>query len=225
MSKNIVTIDGPSGVGKSSVAKSVAIDLGYRYLDTGAMYRSVTLAALRAGIDLKSPEHNSILDLLNDIKLTLDECGVVFLNGESVGQKIREDSVTQNVSAVSAIKEVRDMMVRVQRTFGSEGGLVAEGRDMGSVVFPDARFKFFLEAEPAVRAMRRMHQNRSHEVGQIEHDKIIRDQKLRDKLDSQRALSPLTFTEDMVRIDTTDLTLEQTITTVLKQVRGGLSHE
>lgn len=213
--QNVVTIDGPSGVGKSSVARRVAKGLKFRYLDTGAMYRAMTLALLEAGADL-----SQCLDLLKSIRLSLSEKGEILLNGESVEPRIRSKEVTRAVSQVSRIKEVREMMVRLQQAFGSKGALVAEGRDLGSVVFPNAAFKFYLDADPQVRAQRRMKQDQQRLDKAMSPEDILKDQERRDSLDSKRSLSPLLKTDDMTVIDTTKLTLEQVVEMIIRNVKS-----
>lgn len=218
---DIVTIDGPSGVGKSTVAKAVALRLGFRYLDTGAMYRAVTLAALRASLGLDPPDENQIRDLLKHLRLSLDGEGRVLLDGERQDDLLREDRVTVAVSAVSSMKPVRSYLLKLQREFGRAGGIVAEGRDLGSVVFPEAAFKFYLDADPTERARRRTLQNRDATAGSSpSEDEVLLDQKRRDLMDSERSLSPLAVSKDMVVLDTTHMDQDEVIERILACIRS-----
>ncbi|MHC4943613.1 MAG: (d)CMP kinase [Planctomycetota bacterium] len=221
---DIITIDGPSGVGKSTVARALADKLGYRYLDTGAMYRAVTYAALKQGLkfDPSVPvDEAKIAALLGEIRLELDEAGRVLLDGESVDPFIREKRVTSAVSAVSALKIVRAFMVKLQRRFGRSSCLVAEGRDLGSAVFPNADYKFYLDADPRARALRRTGQlQESEEKRAVSLDEIEQAQASRDRSDSERDASPLKLADDMIRIDTTNLTQDEVVNCLLSRIRG-----
>lgn len=217
--KRIITVDGPSGTGKSTVAKALALRLGFRHLDTGAMYRAVTFAALEERLDLGPPDARAVHAMLDRLDLTLDEAGGVLLNGERLEECLREDRVTNAVSAVSALPQVREHMVRMQRAFGAQGNLVAEGRDLGSVVFPDAAFKFYLDASAEERARRRTRQNvdRGEAAKQV---KVLADQARRDRLDSERKVSPLTVTDEMIRIDTTSISAEEVVDLMVKRIES-----
>jgi cytidylate kinase len=220
----IITIDGPSGVGKSTVAKALADRLGYRYLDTGAMYRAVTYAALKKGLD-PSPavpaEEGAIQSLLEALRLELDAEGRVLLDGDPVEPFIREKRVTSAVSVLSAVKRVRAFMKKLQRRFGESGRLVAEGRDLGSVVFPNADYKFYLDADPRVRAARRAGQLEEKVRSSLSLEEIEQDQAIRDRIDSERAASPLKLADDMIRIDTTNLSKEEVVDRLWRRVTGG----
>ncbi|MFH2001647.1 MAG: (d)CMP kinase [Planctomycetota bacterium] len=228
--KNIITIDGPSGTGKSSVAKTVALKLNYLYLDTGSMYRAVTLAALDNGYKLDPPDENGINSLLAQNCLTLDEDGRVLLFGKPVDHRIRSDAVTRAVSGVAALVQVRSHLVRLQRAFAEKENVVAEGRDLGSVVYPEAAFKFYLDASPEERARRRAKQvSRGLQAGSgessqgMDENAVLADQNRRDHMDSSRNCSPLMETEDMIRIDTTDMTEQEVQDLIIQQVRKGFS--
>jgi len=205
----VVAIDGPAGSGKSTTAKALARRLGLVYVDTGAMYRALTRAALDAGV---SPENEAELsELLSAAKLELrpgDKESQVYWNGRDVSKAIRTAEVDSNVSAVAAHGSVRRQMVELQREFGRQGGVVMEGRDIGSVVFPLASTKIYLDASAEARADRRWKQNR--ERG-IEHDKqaVLDDLIKRDKLDSEREESPLTISPDAIVLDSSDWSLER----------------
>lgn len=208
MKKIIIAIDGPAASGKSSSAKIIAETLGYTYIDTGAMYRAVTLAFLKTKREYVEKE---VIELCDKIKIELfpsDKGQRTFLNGEDVSDAIRTPEVTKWVSPVSAIAEVRQKLVDMQRKMGKKGGIVMDGRDIGTVVFPNAELKIFLIASVATRAMRRFKEHQANgenlSIEEIEKD-IIR----RDEYDSTRETSPLTKAADAIEIDTSDMTLDE----------------
>ncbi|ALG86827.1 (d)CMP kinase [Gordonia phthalatica] len=206
----VVAIDGPAGTGKSTVAARLAARIGAHMLDTGAMYRAATLAVLRAGVDTES---DAVGPLVDDaaIRLTVgDGETVVFLNGEDVSGEIRTDAVTSAVSAVSANPQVRTKLVELQRSHAVDAFLVVEGRDIGTVVFPDAELKVFLTATPEARAERRHRQNLAAGRESILSE-VLDSVNRRDHLDSTRAVSPLRAADDAVVVDTSDMTLEQVL--------------
>ncbi len=193
----VVAIDGPAGAGKSTIARSLARDLGVPYLDTGAMYRAVTYAVLRDGLDPR--DQQAVVALANRIRVEVD-AETIAVDGHDITAHIREVDVTQAVSFVAAISGVRNLMRDQQRNWVSaHGGGVVEGRDIGTVVFPDATLKVFLTASPRVRAERRVAQA----GGDVE--EIARMIAERDHLDSTRADSPLVATKDYVVVDTSDM--------------------
>lgn len=203
----IVAIDGPAGAGKSTVGRAVAVRLGLDYLDTGAMYRAVTFAALRRGIDPSDEDDVAVLAI--EVEMTLDDSSVT-VDGVDATVEIRGREVTAAVSAVAANARVRSELVRRQRSWVSaHGGGVVEGRDIGSVVFPDATLKLFVTASPRVRAERRVAEI-GGDVSEVEASIIERDRK-----DSTRADSPLTETSDAVVVDTTDLSIDEVVTRIL----------
>ncbi len=203
----IVAIDGPAGAGKSTVGRAVAVRLGLEYLDTGAMYRAVTFAALRRGID--PADQDDVAALASEVEMTLDDSSVT-VDGVDATVEIRGREVTSAVSAVAANPRVRSELVRRQRSWVSaHGGGVVEGRDIGSVVFPDATLKLFVTASPRVRAERRVAEI-GGDVAEVEASIIERDRK-----DSTRADSPLTETSDAVVVDTTDLSIDEVVERVL----------
>ncbi|KQR98959.1 cytidylate kinase [Williamsia sp. Leaf354] len=207
----MITIDGPAGTGKSSVSRRVADRLGARYLDTGAMYRVATLAALRADADLENPD--AIADSVADVEMTLSndpDSHAVTLAGEDVSGEIRTDAVTSAVSSVSAVGAVREKMVALQRQIVAGEFAVVEGRDIGTVVFPDAELKIYLTASAAARAQRRHDQNLS-QGRPSDFDEVLAAVERRDHLDSTRALSPLRPADDAITVDTSDMTIEQVI--------------
>jgi CMP/dCMP kinase len=217
MQKIVIAIDGFSACGKSTTAKAVAKALGYRYIDSGAMYRAVTYYFLENHITLTNPKN--VAKALSEIKITfhVNEEGLseTFLNGLNVERKIRKMRISENVSQVSAIKAVRVAMVEQQRRLGKERGIVMDGRDIGTVVFPDAELKLFLTADIMVRASRRQ-QELLQRNEMIELDAIIANLQKRDEIDSTRAESPLRKAEEAIEIDTTHVTIEEQVDELLR---------
>jgi cytidylate kinase len=214
----IITIDGPAGSGKSTVSRLLATRLKVLYLDTGAMYRAVALQAKRKGVDLKDKE--KISRLCRDLDLqfkTLDGATRLFVGAEDISAAIRSPEMDMLSSAISAIKEVREAMTLLQRKMAEQGGVVAEGRDMGTVVFPDADYKFFVNADPEVRAGRRYRERleRGEAVSRGEVEKELRK---RDAQDMTRALAPLVPAKDAIIIDTTNLTVEEVVEKMVKTI-------
>ncbi len=209
--KAIVAIDGPVGVGKSSAAKGLAAALGYLFIDTGAMYRAVTLAAMRAGLDLTDAEAVTHLAQSLDIRLEANSRSLRTLsNGEDVSEAIRDPEVSRNTSPISETAGVRVRLVELQRAMGKRGGVVMEGRDIGTVVFPNADFKFFLTADPRERARRRHLELQGKGIEQSI-ETVLQDLMERDRRDSTREIAPLRKATDAIEIDTTRLTLEEVI--------------
>ena len=215
----IVAIDGPAASGKSTTAKMVAKKLEMTYLDTGAMYRAVTLALLRSNTDLD--DYDSVCQVVDELELEIYDKGsktIVKLDGEDISQAIRSLPVTENVSAVSAMKYVRQTMVEIQRNIGNKTNCVVEGRDIGTVVFPDAEFKIFMVADVNMRAKRRfkdlyeMGENRSFQD-------VLADLKSRDEKDSTRAYSPLQKADEAIEIDTSMLSIDQQVEKIINLVR------
>jgi CMP/dCMP kinase len=215
----VVAVDGPAGTGKSSVSRGLARALGARYLDTGAMYRIVTLAVLRAGIDPEDAD--AVGALASDVELTVgndpDE-NRSCLAGEDVSAEIRGDDVTTAVSAVSAVPAVRTRLVQLQRELAAgQGSIVVEGRDIGTVVLPNADVKIFLTASAQERARRRNDQNIASGLGE-DYQAVLADVKRRDHLDSTRAVSPLRAADDAVVVDTSDMAEPQVVAHLLELV-------
>lgn len=209
----IIAIDGPSGTGKTTIAKMVAKRLGYNYFDTGAMYRALTVCALKMGI---TPEDEKQMNaLLKNFHFDIQRGDHYFANGEDVTVAIRTPEITERVSAIAALPKVRETLVRIQREFGAAHHAVYEGRDIGTVVFPNAECKIFLTASPAVRAKRRYLELKDKYVGMSEHEVMLAIQ-TRDHLDSTRAVAPLKQAEDAHLIDTSDLTIDEVVEEVLK---------
>ena len=214
MKRLSIAIDGPAGAGKSSVAKILAKDLGYTYLDTGAMYRAVTYAALSRGLT----EKKDIIAMAEGLSMKVapgDPSMRVFLNEKEVTEFLRTSEVSAAVSAVSAIPEIRTLMVDLQRKLSAAGGTVLDGRDIGTVVLPQADVKIFLTASPRTRAVRRYKEMCEKNPG-ITVDEIEADIKARDLQDSTREASPLREAEDAVHVDNSDLTLAETAAVIRK---------
>jgi cytidylate kinase len=221
--KNIVTIDGPSGSGKSTISKLLAARLHYTYLDTGAMYRVAGLQVQRAGLDLEAEgSREKLVQLIAclDLSLAPGEEGKetrAFLEGEDVSEAIRTPEMAMVASRVSAQAEVRKKLTEMQRTIGNNGAIVAEGRDMGTVVFPDAMHKFFLDASPEERAKRR--QNQLAENGQkVEFQELLVQIQKRDRDDSSRSLAPLKAAEDAVVIDSSEMSIDEVVSFMLAAI-------
>lgn len=210
MKKIIIAIDGPAGSGKSTTAKLLSNKLGYLYIDTGAMYRAVTLYWLRSNLPL---EEKYVASLLDNIKIDLlkgDSNLITLLNGEDVSSEIRKPEVTNFVSPISTFESVRNFLVAQQRNLGRAGGVVMDGRDIGTVVFPDAALKIFLIANTEERIRRRLKELRESGIN-INEGEVRKQIVERDRIDSQRTYSPLRKAEDAIEIDTTNLTIEQQV--------------
>lgn len=220
----IITIDGPSGSGKSTVSLMIAEVLHFFYLDTGAMYRAVALQAKREGVDYNDKE--KLERLCKSIDLHFSTEGgknKLSLGGEDITSAIRTPEMDMLSSNVSAIKEVREAMKTLQRKIGRRGSVVAEGRDMGTVVFPDADCKFFITATPEVRAERRLKERLSRGEAATMAE-VSRELKQRDKQDTQRDIAPLKPAEDAKVIDTTELNQNEVADLILKEVKKGESN-
>jgi CMP/dCMP kinase len=215
----VIAVDGPAGTGKSSVSRSLARSLGARYLDTGAMYRIVTLAVLRAGIDLDDVEAVSAAAADVDLAVGYDpDEDRSYLAGEDVSAEIRGDEVTRAVSAVSAVLEVRSRLVQLQRELAAgQNSVVVEGRDIGTVVLPGADVKIFLTASAEERARRRNDQNIASGLGD-DYEAVLADVKRRDHLDSTRKVSPLRAADDALVVDTSDMSEPQVVSHLLELV-------
>jgi cytidylate kinase len=220
-----IAIDGPAGAGKSTVARAVAARLGLTYVDTGAMYRAAALACIRAGVTESDPEAVAAVLSGSDIRLRATESGrpQVLLNGEDVTEAIRSPEVTRLASPLSALPIVRRALVSQQRSIADQTDVVMEGRDIGTVVLPDADVKVFLTASPRIRALRRCRDLQAAgypaDPGIVEKEIVERDQR-----DSSRADSPLRQAEDAVRIESDDLTVEEVVDLIVRMT-GGRSPE
>lgn len=214
---DVIAIDGPAGAGKSTTARLVAERLNFTYLDTGAMYRALTLKILTLGIDITN--NDQLIGLLSDTRIELQQRGGrlnVLLDGKDVTRQIRSEAVSQTVARVAALKPVRDWMLKLQREAGAAGKIVAEGRDIGTVVFPDARLKIFLTASLEQRARRRQKEFSRHREP-LDLAQVAQALQQRDQQDSTRANGPLRQAEDAIVLDTSNLTIEQQVDFVLDQ--------
>ena len=216
MKKISIAIDGPSASGKSTVAKIVAKKLNYIYIDTGAMYRSVCLYCLSNNIDIE--DEAAVSAALIDIDIDLDEKGAIFLNGGDVSQAIRQDNISIGASVVSQYQAVRDFLVSKQQEIATNGGVVMDGRDIGTVVLKDAQLKIFQIASSKTRAMRRYHDNLERGL-EADYDKILEEIEYRDYQDTHRKISPLKKAEDAIEIDTSKMAIEEVVEKILNLVK------
>jgi len=225
MKKITIAIDGFSSTGKSTVAKQLAKALGYIYVDSGAMYRAVTLYAMQNKlIDKDSFNKEQLVAQLKDIEITFkfnEKAGFaeVYLNGQNVENEIRTLEVSQFVSCVSTISQVRQQLVKIQKEFGKHKGVVMDGRDIGTVVFPDAELKIFMTASAEIRAKRRFNELLGKGEN-VSFDDILENVKSRDLMDSTRKDSPLIKAEDAIEIDNSEMTLEQQFNKVLSLAKN-----
>jgi len=220
LKRPVIAIDGPAGSGKSTVAKLVAQRLGFLYIDTGAMYRALTLKALRIKADLSDEAKLGSLARATEIELKQSGGSLkVYLDGKDVTGQIRTPEVTNNVKYIARTKAVRECMVVKQRKLGEEGGAVMEGRDIGTVVLPNADKKFYIDASFDIRVARRYEELK--EVGPaVTEEEIKKDLKVRDESDFSRAIGPLKKADDAILIDTTDLTIEGVVDKVLSFIKA-----
>lgn len=220
MSNYQIAIDGPSSSGKSSVAQEIAKELNIIYIDTGAMYRAVTLAALQANIEPSDSEN--IKKLLPTIELNFTRSAEgaqeMYLNDKNVSREIRSDEVTANVSEVSAYPFVREELVEIQRNMASTHSVVMDGRDIGTVVLPNAPYKFFLNASAEVRAMRRYKENIQKGLSNQSLEEIEKSIIARDHYDSNREHSPLVKADDAIELETSNLSVQQVVNIIIEQL-------
>jgi cytidylate kinase len=216
----IIAIDGPAGSGKSTVAKELSKKLGFTYIDTGAMYRAVAYKVKQEGVNPENPEE--VIRVLKEIEIKLlpsDSGTKVILNGEDISDKIRTEEIGKIASKIARHSKVRKILVQKQREMGEKAGnAVIEGRDTGTVIFPDADIKIFMTASPEIRAKRRWKELRSRGI-KIEFDQILKEVKERDYLDQTREDSPLKPAEDAVIIDTSDKSIDQVINQILELIK------
>lgn len=208
----IVAVDGPAGSGKGTVTKIIGERKKLVYIDTGAMYRCVTLYIVRNNININ--DNNQVQSCLENIKIELkiqDNIQKVYLNGEDVSHEIRTDKVNKMVSPVAKLKCVRDKLTIEQRKMGENQDIIMEGRDIGTTVFPNADVKIYLDATPEERARRRYKQNQENGVSDETYEQILESVKNRDYIDSHREIAPLIQAEDAIYVDSSDLTIEQVV--------------
>ncbi len=215
-----IAIDGPSASGKSSVSKGVAAELGFTYVDSGALYRGVTWQAIRKGVDAK--DSTAVLNVMHDAEwdfFVQDGASTFSIDGDVPVQELREKAVRESVANVASIPEVRKFVVESLQSLANFGSLVMEGRDIGTVVFPDSPYKFYLDADPEERAMRRYRELVA--AGESEKaEEVMESLKKRDKIDSTRKTDPLVVAPGAQVIDSTSMTLEEVIQTVVDVVRA-----
>jgi len=217
--KLIIAIDGPAGAGKSTVAKRLAKELGYTYMDTGAMYRAFAWRVMEQGIDLS--DERKLQAVLRETTIELVENHgrpKVFLNGADVTDQIRTPELSQLASRVSTSKIVRERMVELQRAMGSQGGVVAEGRDIGTVVFPDAEVKIYLDASAQERARRRFEELRT-QGSQVTMEGTVSEMEERDRRDKERDVAPLRKAEDALVIDSTDSAVDRVVERIMREIK------
>ncbi|MFC1645652.1 (d)CMP kinase [Candidatus Omnitrophota bacterium] len=217
---SIVAIDGPAGAGKSTVAKLVSKRLGFLYIDTGSLYRALTLKAKRLNLDLKN--NQAITNLLKKTTIALKYSKdnlVVILDNEDVSQEIRKPYITDGVSDVAKIKEVREIITNLQRKLAKDDNSVLEGRDIGTVVFPKAKYKFFLDANFKERVKRRFKELKEKN-DKIDIESIENNLATRDKIDSTRKIAPLKKADDAIYIDTTNLAIDDVVNKIISWIKN-----
>jgi len=223
LQRMVIAIDGTAGSGKSSTSRRVATRLGLRYLDSGAMYRAMTWQLLQSGVDVGDPDAVAALAETVQIESGTDPAGpTIRLFGSDVSRQIRLAETTRAVSAVSAVPRVRELLVRRQREVIGAGGIVVEGRDIGTVVAPDAALKIYLVADPSARAARRSAElaDQAQDISSVQADLVQRD-----SFDSTRATSPLSAADDAVVVDSTELSLDEVVATIVALAHERLSSE
>jgi cytidylate kinase len=214
-SKMIIAIDGPSGAGKSTVAKLLSKELGFEYIDTGAMYRALAYKAYIQGIDINESE---IAEMLQTTDIDYHD-NRIFLDGKDVENLIREEAISIAASKISALKIVREKMVDLQRKIAANKNAVLEGRDIGTIVFPDADYKFFITAPVEERARRRYEQLKANMI-EADYDSVLKDMIKRDQNDSARENSPLKIADDAILIDTGRMDLAEVVKTLAAHIGG-----
>lgn len=221
MDKNIysIAIDGPAGAGKSTIAKLVSKKLNIEYIDTGAMYRALTLKVLKNNLDPQNP--NDVIEVLKNTEIDFIN-NHIYLDGEQVDKEIRENIINKNVSYVAIIKEVREGMVKLQQKMAKTKSVVMDGRDITTVVLPNANFKFFITASVEERGRRRYMELVEKGETTITLEQIINEIEKRDDIDSNREISPLIISDDSIILDTTNMSIEECVESIISIVKGGI---
>lgn len=218
MNELVIAIDGPAGAGKSTVAKKIAKKLNIEYIDTGAMYRALTLKAIEKNIDIDNKKE--IINLLKSTSISF-ESNSIYLDGIKIDNKIRENIINNNVSNIAKIKEVRDTMVEIQQKLSKTKNVIMDGRDIGTVVLPNANYKFFVTASVEERAKRRYEELMIKNEKKITYEQILKEIEKRDTIDSTRKVSPLKKSVDSYVIDTTYKSIEESVDTIILIIKGG----
>jgi len=220
MAKKVITIDGPAGAGKSTISKALAQRLQYMYLDTGALYRALAYQTVKKNIDVNSPDQLEKLCMDTEVSLrNINGEMVVYVDNEDVSGRIRTEEIGLVASAISAFPVVRQKLLSLQREAGAAGGIIAEGRDMGSVVFPRADYKFYLDADVRERTRRR-YDELVGKCGNADMAGILKDMQVRDQQDSQREIAPLKATPDSIIIDSTRLSVTQVVERIIHHIQN-----
>ncbi|WP_304340212.1 (d)CMP kinase [Metaclostridioides mangenotii] len=216
MNNLVIAVDGPAGAGKSTIAKIIADKLGINYIDTGAMYRAITFKCLKNNVDVENTDEVVKVAKSTDIDFRDNN---IYLDDKIVNDEIRTVDVSNNVSKVSKIKEVRNLLVDVQRSIGSKSSVILDGRDIGSVVFPKADYKFYIVATPEERGSRRFKEMKEKGYD-VNLDEIIKDIVDRDKMDMSRKFAPLVKADDALEIDTTGKTIDNVVAEVVSKIKA-----
>ena len=214
----VVAIDGPAGSGKGTITKLVGEELGLVYIDTGATFRCVALNMIQENIKIE--EEDKIEEILKKINIEMREDGKIFLNGEEVTKRIRENDVNNLVSPISVLKVVRDKLLEIQRNIAKGKKVIMEGRDIGTVVFPNADVKIYLDATPEERARRRVKQNEEKGI-ETSYEEVLKNIIDRDKRDSSREIAPLKQAEDAIYIDSSNMTIEEVKNKIISIIQIG----
>lgn len=212
----VIAIDGPAGAGKSTISKIVASRLGINYIDTGAMYRAITYKCISQSVSIE--DIKSIIEICRETDVDFRD-NKIYLDGICVDDKIRSKDITQNVSDIAKIKEVREILVNIQRSIGKKSDVILDGRDVGTCIFPKSRYKFYLVASAEERGRRR-YEEMKKKGEKISLEEVIEDIKKRDEIDSTREVSPLTKADDAIEIDTTHIKIEEVVDFIVNYVEG-----
>lgn len=214
----VIAVDGPAGAGKSTIAKKVAQSLNIEYIDTGAMYRALTLKIIRSNIDINNIEEILKIIESTDIQFIKNH---IYLDGTRVDKEIRENIISKNVSFIAKIKEVRLMMIKIQQKMAESTNVIMDGRDIGTVVLPNANYKFFITASVEERAMRRYKELIEKGNEDVTYEQVLEEIRTRDRIDSTREIAPLKKSAEAYEIDTTDKTIDQCVNEVINIIERG----